>query len=61
MDVLAAKGATPPLGIARYPIDGVIENAVNKQARRVIFGESSEPAKMSRVQSCRNRLRVQRR
>jgi alkylation response protein AidB-like acyl-CoA dehydrogenase len=43
-----AKGAAPALGIARHAIDVVIENAARKPARRMILGETGEPAKMLR-------------
>jgi indole-3-acetate monooxygenase len=43
-----AKGAAPALGIARRTIDVVIENAARKPARRMILGETAEPAKMLR-------------
>lgn len=43
-----AKGAAPALGIARHAIDVVIENAARKPARRMILGETAEPAKMLR-------------
>ena len=43
-----ARGAAPALGIARHAIDVVIENAARKPARRMILGETSEPAKMLR-------------
>lgn len=43
-----AKGAGPALGIARHAIDVVVENAGRKPARRMILGESSEPAKLLR-------------
>jgi alkylation response protein AidB-like acyl-CoA dehydrogenase len=43
-----AKGAAPALGIARRAIDVVIDNARRKPARRMIFGEHSEPPKLLR-------------